>query len=55
MCIVRSNAERDPNYNPYCMRCRGLVRMQKVRPFYWKCRCGAEHDETDCSADKTHC
>lgn len=42
---VRVNAERDPNYLPYCLRCRGLVRMRKVADFYWRCDCGAEHDE----------
>lgn len=42
---VRWNAERDPNYCPYCLRCRGLVRMVKVEAFYWRCNCGAEHDE----------
>ena len=43
--IIISNATRDPNYCPYCGRCRGLVRMWKVAPMYWKCGCGAEHDE----------
>jgi hypothetical protein len=42
---VRLNAEKDPNYLPYCMRCPRLVRMRKVAPFYWRCECGAEHDE----------
>lgn len=42
---VRLNAEQDPTYRPYCMRCSGLVRMQIVEPFYWRCACGAEHDE----------
>jgi hypothetical protein len=42
---VRFNAERDPSYCPYCMRCTGLVRMRKVEDFYWRCGCGAEHDE----------
>jgi hypothetical protein len=27
------------------VRCRGLVRMGIVEPFYWRCTCGAEHDE----------
>lgn len=39
------NAEKDPNYCPYCMRCPGLVRMQKIEPMYWTCSCGAVHDE----------
>lgn len=42
---VRKIAENDPNYCPYCMRCRGLVRMKKVEDFFWKCDCGAIHDE----------
>ena len=42
---VRYNAENDPTYAPYCMRCTGLVRMVKVIPFFWSCRCGAQHDE----------
>ena len=45
--IIRQNAEKDPNYKPYCGRCRGLVRMRKVRPFLWDCFCGAVHDEQD--------
>lgn len=45
---VRVNAERDPTYNPYCMRCSGLIRMQLVEKFYWRCAvCGAEHDERE--------
>ena len=42
---MRKIAENDPNYCPYCMRCRGLVRMKKVEDFFWKCDCGAIHDE----------
>ena len=42
---IRFNAEGNPNYAPYCMRCPGLIRMKKVKPFYWRCQCGAEHDE----------
>lgn len=42
--LVIENAKKDPNYCPYCMRCRGLVRMRKIEPFYWRCKCGAEHD-----------
>lgn len=44
---VRANAERDPNYRPYCLRCRGLVRMTKVATMHWKCVCGAEHKEEE--------
>lgn len=43
--IVRSNALKDPNYAPYCMRCTGLVRMKKIEHMFWKCGCGAQHDE----------
>ena len=42
---VRINAEEDPDYCPYCLRCSATVRMKKVEPFYWRCACGAEHDE----------
>ena len=43
--IVRSNAEKDPTYCPYCMRCRGLQRMRKVAAFQWACPvCPAKHD-----------
>lgn len=45
--VVRLNAEVDPAYCPYCMRCPGLVRMQKVEAFYWQHHCGAEHDERE--------
>jgi hypothetical protein len=43
--IIRQNAEKDPRYAPYCGPCPRLVRMKKVAPFYWRCACGAEHDE----------
>ena len=43
--IVRSLAEKDPAYCPYCLNCQGLVRMKLVEPFLWKCTCGASHDE----------
>lgn len=42
---MRLNAEKDPDYCPYCLLCSGLVRMKKVEDFYWKCHCGAKHDE----------
>jgi hypothetical protein len=42
---VRLNAEKDPNYCPYCMRCKGLVRMKKQAHMLWNCKCGAVHDE----------
>jgi hypothetical protein len=50
--IVRMNAEKDPNYRPYCMRCSGLVRMRIVEDFFWKCGCGAIHDERGADAKK---
>lgn len=43
--IIRKNAEKDPYYCPYCMNCRGNVRMTKKADFLWKCKCGAVHDE----------
>jgi NTP pyrophosphatase (non-canonical NTP hydrolase) len=44
--IMRENAEKDPAYRPYCLRCPGIGRMSKVENFYWRCHvCGAEHDE----------
>lgn len=49
--LVRENAEKDSSYCPYCMRCRGLVRMKKIEEFYWKCKCGAVHDERDTNAN----
>ncbi len=42
---VRINAEKDPAYAPYCLRCNTMARMKKIEPFYWRCDCGAEHDE----------
>lgn len=39
--IVIGNRKKDPYYDPYCMRCSGLHRMDEVEPFYWKHRCGA--------------
>lgn len=47
MTKVRLNAEADPTYCPWCLRCKGLVRMNKVEPFLWSCDCGAKHDERD--------
>lgn len=43
--IMKLNAEKDPNYCPYCLRCSGLVRMVKVEHLLWKCKCGTIHDE----------
>lgn len=43
--IVRQNAEKDPNYCPYCMNCKGNVRMRQKADFLWSCKCGAVHDE----------
>jgi len=42
--IILGNVEKDPRYAPYCMRCRGLVRMRVVERHYWRCRCGAQCD-----------
>ena len=42
---VRTNAEADTNYSPYCMRCSTMTRMRIVEPMFWRCACGAEHDE----------
>lgn len=42
--IILKNGLKDPNYNPYCGRCKGLVRMQKVEHLYWRHHCGAVHD-----------
>lgn len=39
--IVLENAKKNPEYRPYCMRCSGLVRMNKIKDFYWRCDCGA--------------
>ena len=41
---MASDKER-PAICPYCLRCSATVRMKKVEPFYWRCACGAEHDE----------
>lgn len=43
--VVRNHHE-DRTYAPYCLRCRGLRRMVVVKPYYFKCSCGAIHDET---------
>lgn len=45
--IVRANALKDSKYCPYCLRCSGLVRMKRVSHMFWRCRCGAMHDERD--------
>lgn len=42
---VRINAEKDPTYAPYCLRCRTMERMKIVEPFLWSCACGAICDE----------
>lgn len=39
--VILRNAEKDPGYAPYCMRCQGLVRMRRVEQHYWRCVCGA--------------
>jgi hypothetical protein len=54
--IVRSNAEKDPTYCPYCMRCSGLVRMKKIEHLYWECvqkGCTAVHDEREGNENRT--
>jgi len=38
--VILHNVAKDACYAPYCMRCRGLVRMQRVEQHYWKCHCG---------------
>lgn len=44
--IIRQNAENNPSYAPYCLRCSTWERMEKIEPFFWRCRhCGAQHDE----------
>lgn len=43
--IILRNVAKDPSYAPYCVPCPGLVRMKKVEHLYWRCHCGAEHDE----------
>jgi hypothetical protein len=42
--IILANVEKDPYYAPYCMRCKGLVRMRIVERHYWSCACGAQYD-----------
>ena len=42
--VILGNVEKDPYYAPYCMRCKGLVRMRIVERHYWKCHCGAQCD-----------
>ncbi len=34
----------EPDYNPYCGRCDGLVRMQRKEYGHWTHWCGATHD-----------
>lgn len=49
--IVRRNASADPEYCPYCLKCETFVRMKKIEKLYWKCKCGAEHDEREHSGE----
>jgi hypothetical protein len=42
--VILCNADKDPYYAPYCMRCTGLVRMRIVERHYWRCYCGAQCD-----------
>lgn len=51
---VRKNAAKNPDYCPYCLRCRELVRMKKVEPLLWKCDCGAVHDERNNKLVQVH-
>lgn len=51
--LIISNTRKNPNYCPYCLPCPGLVRMVKVEPFYWRCRCGAECDLRKYVSDPT--
>lgn len=54
--LVRINAEQDPAYSPYCMRCPGLVRMAHIEPYYWRCsRCKSEHDERGENKSQEQC
>ncbi len=51
---IYENVIKDPNYAPYCGRCRCLVRMRKVEKLYWKCaKCPAVHDQRDFVPDGT--
>ena len=43
--LIREKAEEDPSYRPYCMRCSSIIRMSRIEPFFWRCACGAAHDE----------
>ncbi len=41
------NMRKDPNYAPYCMRCKELRRMRRVDPLRAECRvCGGVHQIT---------
>jgi hypothetical protein len=42
--VILRNEAADLHYAPYCLPCPGLVRMRKIEPHYWRCRCGAECD-----------
>jgi hypothetical protein len=45
---IGENAEKDPQYRPYCLRCPSLVRMVIVGRFLWRCgHCGAVHEERE--------
>lgn len=49
---VRINAEQNPFYCPYCLRCSTTQRMQKIGEMRWRCAsCGAEHDENKRDGD----
>jgi hypothetical protein len=43
---IQVNVLKDPCYRPYCMRCPGLVRMERTGYMKWVCyRCWAKHEE----------
>lgn len=45
---VRYNAEKDPAYCPYCLRCRSIKRMVMIVAMLWECSdCSARHDERE--------
>jgi hypothetical protein len=50
--VILRNVEKDPYYAPYCMRCRGLVRMRIVERHCWQCACGASCDYRQVVTDR---
>lgn len=45
LALIAKNVKKDPYYSPYCNNCSGLKRMQRVHYMYWRCDCGAVHDQ----------